>query len=250
MAAVYLGARTFGGTLGLSVSFGLVGDALVALRLAASTAVTAIASAQAAIDAAADLIGVAKAAIRIPAIADFQIKIAGADASLLSLNLALSDPTAFLAQLSLGLGQLSANLALFGSLPSINANISAQLALKLELGLKIDAVDLQLEALVTIAAAIGAQVAALASILAALSAAISATAAAAASLATFSASLAVPGAELFLYTGPLSGLGVAIDGVSGLSGLGGAVDVRVPIVVVDTGDAPAVSSLNLVYATS
>jgi hypothetical protein len=251
MAAVYLGGRTVGGTLvGLTASFDAVGDALAALSVAASAAVTAIATAQAAIDAQAALVGVAKAAIRVPAVAELEVKIGGVDASILALNAQISDPTAFLAQLAIGLGQVSANLAAFGSLPSLNVNLSGQLALKLALEAKVGVIDVELQALTTIAAAITAQVAALASVASALSAAISATAAAAVSFASLSASLAVGGAQLFLYTGPLSDLGAAFDAVSASAGIGSAVDVRVPIVVVQQGDAPAVSALNAVYSTS
>jgi hypothetical protein len=46
-----------------------------------------------------------------------------------SLSVNLADPAAFLAQLTLGLSQLSANLALFASPPSISAQASANATL-------------------------------------------------------------------------------------------------------------------------
>lgn len=67
-----------------------------------------------------------------------------------SLSVNLADPAAFLAQLTLGLSQLSANLALFASPPSISAQASANASLTASLN---PAVALQLSLAATLATA-------------------------------------------------------------------------------------------------
>ena len=279
MAGSYLGATTIGGSVpGLAAVLAQVGDALDDLSTVVDAQLTKLNEATAAIDGAsqglngiagvlnlvADAILAAKLAIRLPAVADFQAQLDAAIQIGLQLTADLTDPTAYLNALLTGLGQVTASLSIALPTVQLSGQISASATIALILEAKILAVDLQLEALDSIAASVRAQAALIAQVQGALSAAVSgllaiqvaigvALAAIASALAAYvamAAQLATTGAYCFLYTGTLSGLGAGLDAVTALSGLSGATVVRAPLVVVQASDTPAVTAMDAVFKTS
>lgn len=279
MAATYFGSFTAGGSVpGLSAIFATVGSALDTFstevevqldRLAAATvavdgALSGLAGISGVLKLVADAVLAAKLAIRVPAVVDFQAQLDASLAIGLQLTADLTDPAAYLAALLAGLAQVAASLAIALPTVQLEGQISANLAIAAQLELKILAIDVQLEALVGIAASIKAQADLIASVLlalkaqlsallaiqVALSVALAAISGALAAYAAMAATLTTAGVYCFLYDGPLSGLGSAIDAVSPSTGLSGATSVRAPLVLVRTSDAPALTAINAVFKVS
>lgn len=279
MAGSYLGAATIGGSVvGLNVAFTEVGDALSDLSTTVGVQLDRIGTASASINAAlgqltgiagalgivVDATLVAKAAIRIPATADFEAQLSAAVDIGAQLTADLTDPATYLTQLLAGLANVNASLS--ASLPTVQltGQITASAAIAAQLSLKIEAVDIQLVALDSVAASIGAQaslidqvraavqaqVSAILLIQVAIAAALSAVTGALAAYAAMAPQLATAGAYVFLYTGALSGLGAALDAVTPASGLSGATVVRASLVLVQTSDTAAVTALNAVFKVS
>lgn len=235
--AVYLGTSTVGGcVVGLSAAFGRVGSALVALKnsILAYNAQLAIQN---------DAILTAKAAIRIPAVALPSVQVDASFDTNLGLTADLADPTAYLTGLLAGLADVQASLEASLPVVQLTATIGANLDVGLDFQAQIIAIDLQLEALVSINVAISA-------IIAALAAAVVAVSAALAEYASMTATLATAGAYVIIYTGPLDGAGAALDGVTPSTGLPGATQVVMPIMLVQQSDTPAVNAVQNVYKTS
>lgn len=237
MAATYLGSFTVGGAVvGLSAAFSAVGTALANLRGVVNTQLALIEDQAAACLA-------AKVAIRIPATAEFEAQLNASIAVSAQIDTYLGDPTAYLTGLLNGLAQVQVDVGALDPTVALDTQLDVNLTVQAALTAKIAAVDLQLDALVTISAALDAIVAALVTAIAAADAALSAYTA-------MTATLGTAGAYVFLYDGPLGGLGAAIDAVTPDSGVSAGVNVRVPIVFVQTSDAPALSAVNAVYRVS
>ena len=219
----------------------------------------------------ADAVLAAKAAIRIPAIADFQIQLNAAIQIQAQLGLDVSDPSAYVAALLSGIAQVELAIEAFVPSVALNAQIAAAASAQISAEAKIAAVDLALDVLVSInvqlaaqvalvaqlQASVAVQVAALASISAALTAikialnvALAAAAAPLAAYASMTAALGATGGQAFVYSGPLNGLGAALDAVTPSSGVAGTTPVLCPVMFVQQSDTPAVTSTNAVYRTS
>ena len=248
--ATYLGSTSIGGSVvGLSSAFDAVGQSLTNLKGVASVQLGLIADAQAAIKAQADATLVAKSAIRIPAVADLQ---ASLDASLAigtQLSGDLSNPAGYLEVLLDGLSTVEASLQLALPTVQLDLQIDANAATSASLTAKIASVDLQLEALVTINAALLVQIQALVAIQAALSAAISAAASALSLYVSMAATLSTSGAYVIRSDTALSGIGADIDSVTSSTGLPGSTTVRAIVVLVDA-SAPAFGALNATFKVS
>lgn len=237
MPATYLGSYTVGGAVvGLSTAFSALGAALANLRAVVDAQLSIIEDQAAAVL-------VAKAAIRIPATADFEAQLNASLAISLQIEGYLTDPTAYLDTLISGLAQVSLDVGALVPTVALDAQLDANVGIQAALTAKIAAVDAQLDALIVISAALDAIVIALGEASAAASAALTAAA-------TMSAKLGTAGAYVFLYDGPLGGLGAAIDAVTPSSGVTAGVNVRVPLVFVKTSDGPALSAVNAVYRVS
>jgi len=257
MAAAYLGTVTVGGSVpGLSASFAALKGALVALSSTVSVETTAILTAEVAVDDALAALGIAKSAARLAAVASLQAQLDGAVKANLDLTAALSDPTAFAAELSAGLAQLTTNFQLFVGLPAISGQIAANVKVQAGLSAEIATIDEAFGAMSPFAAidqSLALQLTAFSSIRAAFGTAFTAAVAASAAAASMTVSLAAPGVHVLLYTGPLSGLGAAVDaslagGAAG--GMGGGVNIRVPIVLVEESNTAGVAGVDAVFKTS
>ena len=279
MAGSYLGATTIGGSVpGLSAVLTVVGDALDDLSSVVEVQLGKLSDAANAVSSAAlglngisgalalvvEAILAAKLAIRIPAVADFQAQLNAAIEIGLQLTADLTDPAAYLQALLNGLAQVSASLALALPTVQLGGQISASATIALALEAKILAIDLQLEALDSIAASIAAQAelivqvqgalsaaaSALLAIQVALSLALAAIASALAAYIAMAATLTTAGAYCFLVESDLQDVGTEFDAIWAASGLSGTTAVRVPIVAVRVSDTPAVTALNAVFKTS
>lgn len=201
MTAYYLGGFTFAQAV---PAFAQVATALASLRSAVSTQLSALAT--------------AKAAIRIPAVADFEAELEAALNVQASFSAQLGDPAAYLSGLLAGMAQVQLNLSALSPVIALNAQISASAAVAASLDVKIEAVDLQLNALVTIQAALTAAINAVVDALAFLN---------------------TGGARTFYYEGLLSQIGTELDGVTALTGLAPSASVRAVMILVDQADANA-----------
>jgi hypothetical protein len=262
----------------LSAVFNTVGSALTTLsstvdaqltlleqaNVAVNGAVSGLAGISGALNIVSDAVLAAKTAIRIPAVADFQAQLDASLAIGLQLDASLSDPSAYLAALLAGLANVQASVS--ATLPTVQleGQLAANLAISAALELKIAAVDLELDLLVGISASINAQAAlvaqvqgalnaqlqALLGIQLALSVALAAISGALSAYAAMALTLTTAGAYCFLLDGPLSGLGAALDALTPSTGLSGATNVYVPVVLVQLSDTPAVTAVDAVFKTS
>jgi len=279
MPATFLGAVTIGGALvGLSTGVTSVETAFETFRATVAAQTALIDSAAASIDTQAsllagigeivvslgDLIEDAKAAIRIPAGGDLVFQIAGITQGQSTLTVSLANPAAYISGLIAGAQQAITSLQAAVPAVQITGQLTASGIALLALQSKLSAIDAALAlldvpaaqvraqgaAIQAAAAAIQAVVAAIVAIVNALTAAVAAADVALATLSTIQASLGTAGAYAFIYTGPLSGLGAALDAVTPSTGVAAAAQVYVPVVFVQQGDAPAVAAVNAVYLTS
>lgn len=249
MSAVYFGQYSVLASVpGISAQLSGCKLALDNLKAVVDTQLAAVAQAAADVNAQIGAISSAKIAIRIPAVADFQAQADAAASVAAGFTVSLTDPTLYIAGLLEGLAEVSVNINALVPQVALNAQLSATLGLELSFNLKIAAVDLQLQLLVTINAALALVVSAILAIQVALSIAVSAALNVAVSIAAYLSSLsAAAGAHAALYDGPLAGLGAAIDLVTPSTGIGGAVNVRVPIVIVEASNTVTIGALNNVF---
>jgi hypothetical protein len=253
VTAQYLGSFTIGGSIpGAAAVLEQVGNALDGLRIAVQDQIAPLSNVASGLGAQVDAIGAAKAAIRIPAVADLQIQLDAALDLAVGFEVQLTDPITYINGLLSGLAQVSANLAaLVPPDLAISGQLAATAAIAAQMGLKIEAIDVQLAALDSIVAAVNGFLSIVAAVQAALNAAIAGVAAALAAFLDLAAKLdGAAGAHCFVFDGDLGDLGAAIDAVSGDAGIGAAVPVRVPFVVVRADDASTVEGLEAVYRLS
>jgi hypothetical protein len=251
MPATYLGSHTIGGAVvGLASAFATVGGALEHLRTTVEAQVTALADARAAVAAQATAALTARAAIRVPAVIDLQALL---DASLeitANLSAQLGDPAAYLSGLLAGLVQVEANIGALDPVIALQGQLDANAGVAADLSGKIAAIDLELDALVTLSAALDAVVAAHLAIQAALNAALNVIGPALDVFASMTATLGAAGAHVFRYDGTIADMGAAIDAVSGDAGLAGSVTIRTFLVFVQTSDPSLVAALNATVRVS
>lgn len=251
MPATYLGSYTVGGAVpGLHAVFSQLQGSLDGLRRDVALRVQELTAANLALSAASASVPGLKSAIRIPAIGDLEAQL---DASLslqLSLTAQLADPVSFIAARLSAVQSVSINLAAAAPALVIGAQLGASIAAVATLEGKIATIDAALGGLDGLTTAIAAQVNAISGIQSALSLAIAQIAGALTAALVMQSQLQKAGAHCLLYTGPLSGLGAAIDGATGGTGLGGGTDVRVPVVLADSSDSFLVDAINSVFRTS
>lgn len=237
MPASFIGQTTLGGTVeGLNDAFVDVGEALVALRDELLVHLPCLAEAV-------DLLAQAKAAIRIPAVADFEAQLTGAVAMGLQLQGYLLDPIGYVQGLLSGVANLNVSIPAMLPQVALTTQIAANAAVAASLTAKIAAVDTQLAALLSISA-----------LLAACSVALAAVAAAAMSAVTtyqrFKAYLETAGAYAFVYTGAFSDTWSALSTVAASSGISSSDSVQVTVQVVRSASAAAAAAHTAIFTTS
>ena len=236
MPAAFVGLTTFGGCVeGLNDAFIECGDALVALRDELLLHLPCLAEAV-------DLLALAKAAIRIPAVVDFQAQLNAAVAMGIQLTGALTDPASYLLGLLAGVTNLTISIPAMLPQVALTTQIAANASVAAAFAAKIAAVDLELGALVSISA-----------LLAACSVALAAVAAAAYSAtqtyARFKAYLETPGAYAFTASGTLGSIGSLLDGVTPSTGLAAGESVQVTVQIVRTASTAAVAAHDALFTT-
>ena len=185
----------------------------------------AIASLQAAVNVQVDILGGAKAAIRIAAIADLQAQLDATLAVQASLGISVTNPAVYIAGLVEGIVQVQANISALVPALAVNAQLSASLAISAQLTAKIAAFDLVLSALGSIGLALSAAVAI--------------------ALPTLNLAASV---GLYVYSGPLAGLGADVQAAVNASGaLAGSATVLTPVLVVDASDTASTASLSACF---
>lgn len=254
MPATYLGGFSVGGSIpGASSVLVSAGDALGDLRATVQTQLGQIQSIATGLQAQIDAVGAAKAAIRIPAVADFELQLGAALDLIAGFQLQIGDPVTYISGLLSGLAQVSANLsALIPPDLAIVGQLAATEALAVQIGLKIEAVDVQLALLDNVSAALSGVVSVALNVQAALSVALSAVAGALSAYLSLAAKLeGTAGAHCFMFEGDLGDLGAAFDALaSGSTGIATDVPVRVPIVVVRADDVATNEGLDAVFRVS
>jgi hypothetical protein len=233
--AAFLGATTIGGTVeGLGEAFAEVGAALIALEVAVGAHIPCF-------DEAIGLLATAQASIRTPAIQDPQANL-NASASIAA-TLPTLDPLAYLQSLIASLQALLAQLAALDPTALLSTQISANAALQVQFSGQVSNIDLQLSALADISGILSACAVAI-------SAALAAAAIVIASYQTMQSKLNAGPAYAFDYTGPLSGMGTALDGTAPSSGLAGATIVRATLQVVQQATPTPYAAQADVFLTS
>lgn len=172
-------ATTFCGSVALSAAFpGFVAvlsplrGALASLRAAVQAALIAVASARADVEAAlalavqleADLGGALgvhldalasfRASIRLAALVDLEVQLQAALALEASLGVSISDPAAYISGLISAVASVQVDLSALVPQVAVSAQLSAALALRLDVEAKIAAFDLVLDLLVGISASL------------------------------------------------------------------------------------------------
>jgi hypothetical protein len=251
MTVSFRGNITVGGAVsGLSLNFQTVSNALLSLKATVDAQLTALASVIASINGQISALAAAKIAIRIPAVADFQAQLDGAIAANLNLTADISNPALYISGLLNGLAELQVIIPSLVPSVALTAQIDASASLEIAMTAKIAEVDLQLAALVTIGIALTAIANIVAAIQTAFNAAIQAILGALALTISVPGLLAAGGIGCFLYVGPLSGLGTAIDLVASTdTGIPGATNVRVPVLVYDDANTPGKVGMQSVFGT-
>lgn len=246
--AVYLGGGTVADAIpGASATLAAVGKALEDLKGVASAQLQALASLAGELQTQADAVAAAKIAIRIPATADFQVQLDAAISLSAGFTAQLTNPAAYLQTLLDGLVAVQSNLSLATPTVALDAQVAASAALVTDFTAKIAAVDAELAALVTIGAALDALRDLALRVIAALQVAIAAVSGAIAAYLALADLLLASGVHCFLYTGTLGGAGAALDAVSGSAGIAALAPVRMPIVVVESGNLEGVAGVDAVF---
>lgn len=247
MSVTYLGKLTISGAIpGMSVALTSVGQALTNLKATCEAQFAALLSASASIDAQASAVLAAKVAIRIPATADIQAQLDASLAIGAQLTADVGVPSLYFAGLLEGLAEVKANLSVLVPSVALSAQIDASASVSEDMTAKLAAVDLQLDALVSIAFAINVAAGALAAIQGALSVAISAVLGALSLYASFVGVFGNAGVATFLYSGTVASIGTELDAaISADSGFGGALVVHIPFFVYDAANAGAVGGMRL-----
>lgn len=248
MAAVYLGGGTVAESVpGLSAAFTTVGSALQDLRDVCDIQIARVADIAAGLATQASAVADAKVAIRIPSVADFQIQLDAAVAVTAGFTAQLSNPAAYLQTLLNGLISVQTSLSLQVPTVALTAQIAAAASSTTLFTAKIAAVDLELAVLTAIAAALAELAQIALAVTAAIRAAIAAALTALGVYLDMAERLLADGVHAFLYDGPLSGLGAAVDAITPAAGIGASVPVRVPIVVVDAANTSGLQGVNSVF---
>jgi hypothetical protein len=258
----------------IAAALDAVGTALANLHATVAAQLSIIGNAAASIQAEIDALAAAKIAIRIPAIADFQAQLNAALDISASFSAQLSDPAAYVSGLLTGLAEVQANLGVLLPQFALETQIASSAVIAAGFAAKIGAVDLQLEALVTIGAALQVVVDGLLAVQAALSAAISAASAAlsiyvgiAAQLASFQAAIsaalpaldayatltglmAAAGVHVFMFEELAGDLAAAVDAELPSAGIGAGVAIRVPVIVIEASNTAASNGIDATFRVS
>lgn len=251
MAAIYLGGGTVRQAVpGLAADFDEVGAALQGLKDVVEIQIARLVDIAAALGTNATATATAKTAIRIPATADFQAQLDAALSVSASFAVQLSNPAAYLQTLLDGLTTVQASLALQVPTVALNAQIAASASSATLFDAKIAAVDAELDVLTNISVALAGLAEIANEVIAALRAAISAVLGALRSYLDMADQLLATGVHSFLYDGPLSGLGAAIDAVAPSAGISAPVAVRVPVVIVEDSNLLGRQGVNSVFRVS
>lgn len=251
MGASFVGVGTVGGfTVGETASLSTVGNALSLSGAILARTATIAAQISAAVSAQVSAIASAKAAIRAIAIADLNVQVSAAASIGAQLTADLGNPTAYLNGLIAGNAQIGASLALQVPTVTLSDQIVVTAAVGVAAEAKIAAIDAQLALLDSITAALNAQITALLSLESELSVAAEATLPPLSAFASMTATLGAAGAYVFLYDGVLSGFGAAIDAVIPTAGVSGSVNVRIPLIFVQSSNPPGIDAVNAVFKVS
>lgn len=252
MSAVYFGSYSVLASVpGIGAQISACSTALGNLNAVVNAQLAAVANAAAAINAQIGAIASAKISIRLPAIADFQVQLDAAAGITAGFTASLSNPSVYISGLLEGLAQAQVNITAVLPSVALNLQLEASLVLQAVFTAKIAAVDLQLSLLDTVNLALSVVVGAVLAIQSALSIAVSAALNVATSILGYINGLSAAGsAHAFLYDGPLSGLGAAIDLVTPSTGIAGGVNVHVPLVLAQTSNGVTVNAMNNVFRVS
>lgn len=252
MAETLFGVFSVGASVpGISAQLEAVADALEDLRDAVQLQVGLLTGHLVTLNTQISAIGTASAAIRIPAVADFQVQLDASIGIQAGFSAQLGDPAAYLAGLQAALGQVTLNVGALVPSVALNAQIAAAAGTEALMGAKIGAIDVELSALATISASLSGVFSAIGAIQAAINVALGAVLSALSAYVSFAGSLGSGGAACILYDGTLAGLGAGIDAVTvGIPGMTGATNVRVPVVIVATSNAPGLAAVNATFRVS
>jgi len=246
--ATFLGSFPVGGSLpGVLAVLEPLADALNDLRAAASAALAVLTNARETIDSQVTLLGAAQTAIRIPAAAELDAQLTAALNLEAGLSVQVSDPATYVAGLLNGVSQLQARLDVLVPSVALSAQAGAAAAVAGRLEAKIGAIDLELAALTDISAALQSLVASLLDVEESLADVLAATLGLVGSAASLLSQLASAGAACLLYSGPLSGLGAALDAETPATGFSPGDSVVAPIVIVPASNTAGVSGINSAF---
>lgn len=250
MTATYLGSHTVGNSVpGIRVEMDHLAIALSNLRDAAQVALTGINMCSLMLNAQAIQIPSIKSAIRIPSVAMPQ---ANLDAAVNFANAflpAITDPLSYLSQLLAGLTSVQANLSAALPVVVVDTQLAAAQLQAASFGAAVDAIDAALAALDDLGSALLAILAACSPVHAALSAAITAAGNAIIRWQAYTATISASGAHCFFVEAQLQNVGAELQSVLASSGIGATVVVRVPVVLVEQGDASASLAVDAVFRT-
>jgi hypothetical protein len=220
VSVVYLGARSVGGSVpGLKAALDALGVALGNLETTITAQVEALLT--------------AKAAIRIPAIADFQAQLDASLSLTAGFTAQLTDPALYVSGLLAGVAQVQANLGALVPVVALDTQIAAGLGIQAALGAKIAAVDVQLAALVSIQLALSGVVSAAGLVLGI--------------YAEMSGAMAHGGVFMLAADGQASSLGAELDATIAAMGFGPTEQLVGPIVLVQQANSGARAGISAVF---
>lgn len=253
MTATYLGGFSVGESVsGAAQVLEQVGGALEGLRIAVQAELGRLGNIASGLQAQIDALFSAKAAIRIPAVADLEVQMQAAADMVAGFKIQLLDPLAYINGLVTGIAQVAANIqALIPPDKAITGQLAAAAALEVEFGLKIEAIDVKLALLDAIRAALSGVVTVALNVQAALTAAVAGVASALTAYLTLAAKLdGAAGAHCLAFTGQLGDLSTDLDAELPSTGIASGTSVRAFAVVVEASDASTIEGFEAVFRLS
>ena len=251
MTASYLGSFSVGASIpGAYVQLESLGVALAALRDACLSAKAALDTGGNSCSAQGSACISAKTAIRIPAVASPEASLNAAINFAESFGEAVLDPAAYVTGLLSGLAAVQSSLSL--TLPSVavDTQLDAAIQQQASFGLQVEAIDAELDGLVSISGSLDLAASALFAASAALQVAIDAANTALTAWLSYRGGLAATGAHCLLVQTTVANVGAELQGAINSIGIGAAVPVKLPVVLVEASNAPAISAMDATFRVS
>lgn len=251
MTATYLGSFTVGAAVpGITAEMNLLGGALSALRDACQSALLAFTVSASLCSNQSSGCLVAKAAIRVPAVASPEASLNAAINFADSFSASIMDPAAYLQGLLSGLAAIQSSLAVALPVVAVDTQLQAAIEQQVTFGSAVAAIDLELSLLDAISLSLQGAADLLAEAKIELQLAIDIANLALTRWLDFQASLSATGAHCLMVETTTANVGAELQAAIDTIGLGVGVSVRLPVVLVEASNTSASSAVDATFRVS